>query len=202
MLTVDEYGAIRSGHRDGMSIKGLALKFNRSRNTIRKVLRHSEPNSIAGAASRRAPVLGPFHTTIDQILADDEKAPPASCHTAMQVHRRLQDEHGYGGCYGQVRAAMSSKHRRGQRETFIPLGHLPGQRLEADFGHIYVDFPEGRRLVPFLVTTWAYSNYPLRSKRCHSSAPRRSSRAWSPRLSSSGPFPRKSGGTTPKRWLP
>src|SRR5262249_22008252 len=27
--------------------------------------------------------------------------------------------------------------------------------------HIHVDFPDGRRLVPFLVTTWAYSNYPF-----------------------------------------
>jgi hypothetical protein len=43
----------------------------------------------------------------------------------------------------------------------MPLGHLPGQRLEADFGHIHVDFPEGRRLVPFLVATWAYSNAPF-----------------------------------------
>ena len=46
-------------------------------------------------------------------------------------------------------------------ETFIPLGHPPGQRLEADFGHIHVDFPDGRRLVPFLVATWAYSNAPF-----------------------------------------
>ena len=160
MLTVDEYGVIRSAHRDGMSIKRLALKFNRSRNTIRKVLRHSGPNAIAGAASRKAPVLGPFHTTIDQILADDENAPPKQRHTAMQVYRRLQDEHGYGGCYGQVQRYVF-KHQRGQRETFIPLGHLPGQRLEADFGHIHVDFPEGRKLVPFLVATWAYSNYPF-----------------------------------------
>jgi hypothetical protein len=41
------------------------------------------------------------------------------------------------------------------------LGHPPGRRLEADFGHIHVDFPEGRRLVPFLVTAWAYSNAPF-----------------------------------------
>ena len=53
------------------------------------------------------------------------------------------------------------KHRRRHQETFIPLGHLPGRRLEADFGHIHVDFPDGRRLVPFLVTAWAYSNAPF-----------------------------------------
>ena len=57
--------------------------------------------------------------------------------------------------------ATSLKHRRRHRETFIPLGHLPGQRLEADFGHIHVDFPDGRRPVPFLVTAWAYSNAPF-----------------------------------------
>jgi transposase len=53
------------------------------------------------------------------------------------------------------------RHRRRHEETFIPLGHLPGRRLEADFGHIHVDFPDGRRLVPFLVTAWAYSNAPF-----------------------------------------
>ena len=51
------------------------------------------------------------------------------------------------------------KHRRDHRETFIPLAHDPGQRLECDFGHIHVDFPDGRRLVPVLVAAWAYSNY-------------------------------------------
>ena len=53
------------------------------------------------------------------------------------------------------------KRRPRHKETFIPLGHLPGQRLEADFGHIHVEFPDGPRLVPFLVTAWAYSNYPF-----------------------------------------
>ena len=57
--------------------------------------------------------------------------------------------------------AMCSSIAKRKQETFIPLGHLPGQRLEADFGHIHVDFPDGRQLVSFLVTTWAYSNYPF-----------------------------------------
>jgi transposase len=41
------------------------------------------------------------------------------------------------------------------------LAMNPGQRLEAYFGHIHVDFPEGRQLVPALVTTWAYSTCPF-----------------------------------------
>ncbi len=49
------------------------------------------------------------------------------------------------------RLLPSRKHRRNRKETFIPLAHDPGVRLEADFGHIHVDFPDGRRLVPVLI---------------------------------------------------
>jgi transposase len=143
-----------------MPIKQIASAFNHSRNTIRKVLRQSEPNPIPQTRNRTAPVLGPLHAVIDQILLDDQSAPPKQRHTAMQVFRRLQDENSYAGCYGQVRRYIHA-HRLTQRETFIPLGHLPGQRLEADFGHIHVDFPDGRKLVPFLVTAWAYANAPF-----------------------------------------
>ncbi|GAG02301.1 unnamed protein product [marine sediment metagenome] len=51
-----------------------------------------------------------------------------------------------------------AKRRRTNRETFLPLAHEPGQRAEAYFGHIYVDFPEGRRQVAVLLLTWAWSN--------------------------------------------
>ncbi len=46
MLTVDDYGAIRRAFRDGMTIKRIAREFRHSRNTIRKILRDSEPNPI------------------------------------------------------------------------------------------------------------------------------------------------------------
>ncbi|MFH0764855.1 MAG: hypothetical protein V2A61_00385 [Calditrichota bacterium] len=72
----------------------------------------------------------------------------------------MQNEHGFTGSYDIVRHYIKQR-RRDHRETFIPLSHEPGQRLEADFGHIYIDFPEGRRQVPVLLCTWAYSNYPF-----------------------------------------
>jgi len=158
MLTVDDYGAIRRARRDGKSIRQIARDFNHSRNTIRLILQHPEPNPSPRNYS--APVLGSFQALIDQILVDDEDAPPKQRHTAMQVFRRLRDEHGYPGCYGQVQRYLL-KHQHKHKETFIPLGHLPGQRLEADFGHIHVDFPDGRRQISFLVTAWAYSNAPF-----------------------------------------
>ena len=160
MLTVDDYGAIRRARRDGKSIRQIAGEFQHSRNTIRKILKQAEPNPFPSTRDRFAPLLGPVQTIIDQILVDDEIAPPKQRHTAAQVFRRLRDEHDYRGGYAQVQRYLR-KHRRRYKETVIPLGHLPGERLEADFGHIHVDFPDGRRLVPFLVTTWAYSNAPF-----------------------------------------
>jgi transposase len=160
VLTVDDYGAIRRAHRDGMTIREIARTFHHSRYKIRQILEQSEPLPRSQTRNRPAPVLGPFRTVIDQILADDQHAPPKQRHTAKQVFRRLRSEHGYTGCYGQVQRYLRT-HRQRNRETFIPLAHPPGHRLEADFGHIQVDFPEGRRPVSFLVAVWAYSNYPF-----------------------------------------
>ena len=116
MLTVDDYGAIRRARRDGKSIRQIARDFNHSRNTIRLILQHPEPNPNPSTRNYSAPVLGPFQSLIDQILVDDEDAPPKQRHTAMQVFRRLRDEHGYHGCYGQVQRYVH-KHRRRHRDV-------------------------------------------------------------------------------------
>lgn len=160
MLTVDDYGQIRRAHRDGMSIRDIARTFHHSRRKVRQILAQALPKPYTRRQPPPAPVLGSFHALIDAVLAQDESAPPKQRHTAMQLFRRLQAEHGYPGGYDQVRRYVG-RHRRDHRETFIPLAHDPGQRLEADFGHIHVDFPEGRCPVPVLVAAWSYSNYPF-----------------------------------------
>jgi transposase len=158
MLTVDDYRKIRLAHRDGMSIHELARAFHHSRSKIRQILKEAQPRPYTRSKPPHAPILGSLHAAIDAILAGDEDAPPKQRHTAMQVFRRLRDEHNFRGGYDAVRRYIG-KQRRLHRETFIPLAHDPGQRLEADFGHIHVDFPEGRRLVPVLITAWAYSHF-------------------------------------------
>jgi transposase len=158
MLTVDDYARIRVAHRDGMSIREIARVFGHSRRKIREVLAQPQPSKYTRTKPPPAPVLGSFHQAIAGILAADEQAPPKQRHTAMQIFRRLRDEQGYTGGYDPVRRYVS-KHRKSHKETFIPLAHDPGVRLEADFGHIYVDFPDGRRQVPVLINAWAYSNY-------------------------------------------
>ena len=155
MLTVENYARIRRAARDGMSIRSIFRQFGHSRRKIREVLEHSEPRGYTRSKPPAAPKLGPFVGRIDEILKADEQAPRKQRHTAAQVFRRLLDE-GYAGGYDQVRRYVASR-RRMVRETFLPLDHQPGQRAECDFGHIYVDFPDGRHRVAVLLVTWAYS---------------------------------------------
>jgi len=140
MLTVDDYAKIRLARRDQMSIREIARTFGHSRRKVREILANPQPKSYTRNKPKAAPVLGWLHAVIDRILSDDEDAPPKQRHTAMQLFRRLCDEYAYKGGYAQVRRYVRA-HRLDHRETFIPLHHEAGQRLECDFGHIHVDFP-------------------------------------------------------------
>jgi len=168
---VDDYGRIRRAHRDGMGIREIARRFHHSRQKVRQILRgESEPQPYAKRSSQRAPKLGPFKARILEILKLDETSPPKQRHTAMRIFERLRDEDSddggqgeggrYQGAYDSVRRFVK-KHRESKRETFIPLDHDPGQRVEADFGEIHVDFPDGRRKVNVLILVWSYSNAPF-----------------------------------------
>ena len=196
MVTVDDYGAIRRAHRDGLSIRQIARQFGHSRQDRPACPRACRPPSRAldqePGSSQARPLPGRSSTRSSSMT---ETAPPKQRHTAAQIYRRLRDEHDYRGGYAQVQRYLR-KHRRRHKETFIPLGHLPGQRLEADFGHIHVDFPEGRKPVPFLVDDLGLLERAVRAGaavRTHRGDPRRDGR----RLRVlRRPSPRKSGGTT------
>jgi transposase len=139
-----------------MGIREIARKFRHSRRKVREVLAHAVPQPYTLTAPREAPKLGRFHTVIDEILRLEETQPVKQRHTAARLFRRLKGEHGYLGGYAQVQRYVAA-HRQRERETFIPLDHAPGRRMEFDFGEIQVDFPEGRRKVSVLIGTWAFS---------------------------------------------
>jgi transposase len=160
MRTVDDYAEIRRLHRSGLSARKIARQLGVGRDTVRHALANPEPMPYTLAQPRPAPTFGAFRAVVDDILVADRTAPPKQRHTASQIFRRLVAEHQYAGGYDQIRRYLKQQ-RLDRRETFIPLAHPPGHRAEADFGHIHVDFPEGRRLVPVLVVTWSYSNCPF-----------------------------------------
>jgi transposase len=160
MLTVDHYARIRQLRRDGLTIRQIADQLGHSFKTVLKALRNPEPVRQPPAEPRTAPVFGPFREIVDAILQSDETAPRKQRHTGTQIYRRLVAEHNYAGSYDPIRRYLKAR-RLDRRETFIPLDHRPGVRAEADFGHIHVDFPDGRRQVPVLIVTWSYSNAPF-----------------------------------------
>ncbi len=154
MLTVNHYARIRGAYRDGMSICEIARTFHHSRRKVRAVLKgDGEPTPYPERKDQHYPKLGKFVGFIDEILSADEQAPPKQRHMAMRIFERLKAE-GYQGGYDAVRRYVAKRRKR-ERETFIPLSHDPGQRLEADFGQIYVDFPEGRQAVLVLILVWS-----------------------------------------------
>src|SRR5215510_13912080 len=160
MLTVDNFAQIREARRDGQSIRAIARRFGHSTKTVLKALANPQPKPYTLNKPRPARVFDAVRHIVDDILAQDLTAPSKQRHTASQIYRRLVAEHGYTGSYDPIQRYLKQR-RLDQRETFIPLDHAPGQRLEADFGHICVDFPDGRRQVSVLVTTWSYSNCPF-----------------------------------------
>jgi transposase len=144
-----------------MSLRQIAETFHHSRKTIRQVLRGSgEPRPYAKRRRQSAPKLERFHERILEILRHDETQPPKQRHTRKRIFERLRDEEGYTGGYDTVRRFIS-RHVKAHAETFIPLDHRPSQRVEADFGEIWVDFPEGRRKVNVLILVWSFSNAPF-----------------------------------------
>lgn len=159
MLTVDDYLQIRLLHRDGLSIRQIAKRLGHGRDTIKKTLLQATPRPYTRSQPAACPKLGPVTGAIDQILKEDESAPRKQRHTSARIFQRLVEEQSYGGGYDQVRRYVASRRKR-ERETHLLLDHPPGGRLECDFGHIHVDLPEGRRLVPVLMAVWSYSHYP------------------------------------------
>src|SRR3954464_15202076 len=114
MLTVDDYGKIRRAFRDGMSIRDIARTFPHSRAKVRHILAQAQPAPYTRCKPPPSPVLGSLHAIIDAILAADEDAPRKQRHTAMQVFRRLCDEHDFTGGYDAVRRYIG-KRRRAER---------------------------------------------------------------------------------------
>jgi transposase len=160
MLTVDDFARIRQARRDGLTIRAIARQFGHSTKTVLKALAEPQPKPYTLAKPRPARVFDAVRQFVDDILTQDRTAPPKQRHTASQIFRRLVAERDYAGSYDPVQRYLKQQ-RLDRRETFIPLDHPPGHRAEADFGHIYADFPDGRRQVPVLVVTWSYSNCPF-----------------------------------------
>ena len=119
-------------HVEGLSQREAASRFGIARDTVRKMLRHSEPPGYRRRQPPKRPKLDPFTDIIDRILEEDRTVHRKQRHTAKRIFDRLRDEHGFTGGRTIVKDYVRERRRR-LREMFIPLAHPPGH-AQADFG--------------------------------------------------------------------
>jgi transposase len=137
LLTVDQYGFIRTAHRVyGRNISELSRMTGHSRNTIKKALR-GEAWGYKERHHQPFPVLGPYLGTIDGWLKDDKEQPRKQRHTARRIYNRLVEEHGYQGGESTVRRYVRmAKIMLGvdAPKAFVPGDPEAGHEAEVDWG--------------------------------------------------------------------
>jgi transposase len=141
---------------DGESKRSVLRQFKLHWKTLQKILSQPEPPGYQAAKPRAKKKLGPFLPVIEEILKQDEQAPPKQRHTAKRIFERLRDEHGYPGGLTVVKEAVLAA-RRQHQEVFVPLSHRPGE-AQVDFGHAEVTVAGVPTKVALFVLTLPYSD--------------------------------------------
>ena len=157
MYTVELYLRVRLAcHVDGLSQREAASRFGLARETVKKMLRHSEPPGYRRRQPPKRPKLDPFTDVIDRILEDDRTVHRKQRHTAKRVFERLRDEHDFAGGQTIVKDYVRERRRR-SREMFVPLVHPPGH-AQADFGEADAIIAGVRYRAHFFVMTLPHSD--------------------------------------------
>ena len=158
MYTVDLYPRVRLAcHVDGLSQREAASRFGIARETVRKMLRHSEPPGYRRRQPPKRPKLAPFTDIIDRILEEDRPVHRKQHHTAKRIFERLRDEHGFTGKETIVKDYVRERRLR-RREMFVPLSHPPG--------HAQADFGEADAIIAGVKVSGAFFRHDTSPQRC------------------------------------
>ena len=135
MYTVDLYLRVRLAcHVDGLSQREAASRFGIARETVRKMLRHSEPPGYRRRQPPKRQKLAPFTDIIDRILEEDRTVHRKQHHTAKRIFERLRDEHGFTGKETIVKDYVRERRLRraateawldGHNRAFVFFGGVP-----------------------------------------------------------------------------
>ena len=117
---------------EGLSERAAAERFGINPRTVSKMLKFSAPPGYRRSKPPCRPKLDDFTTTIEAILAADQKRLKKQRHTAKRIFERLRDEHGFTGGITIVKDYVADWRQRSQ-EMFVPLAHPPGH-AQVDFG--------------------------------------------------------------------
>ena len=141
---VEQFEQIRRDRdREGLSIRGLAVRHGVHRRAVRDALASAVPPVKRSPVGRPAPKLGPYRPVIDGWLEADREAPRKQRHTAKRIHQRLVDELGADVAETTVRQYVRARKRAmglAVGEVFVPQVHAPGMEGEVDWGEADVMF--------------------------------------------------------------
>jgi len=139
---VEQFEQIRRDRdREGLSVRGLAVRHGVHRRAVRQALASPVPPAKRAPVARPAPKLGSYRGVIDEWLRADREAPRKQRHTARRIHRRLLDEHGADVAEVTVRQYVRARKRElgwAVGEVFVPQVHAPGVEAEVDWGEALV----------------------------------------------------------------
>jgi transposase len=158
---VEQFEQIRRDRdREGLSIRGLAVRHGVHRRAVRQALASAVPPVKRAAVGRAAPKLGPFRAVIDGWLEADRTAPRKQRHTAKRIHQRLVDELGADVAETTVRQYVRARKRAmglAVGEVFVPQVHAPGMEGEVDWGEAEVVLAGGAMIVHLFVMRASFS---------------------------------------------
>ncbi len=124
---------------DGLSQREVALKLGHSRKSVAKALLDPAPQPYQLTAPKSRPKLDPFIEIVRQWLFEDKSRHRKQRHSAVRIHERLVDEHGFTG--GRRTVSDLVKQLRLELtppEVFVPIEHPPGAEVQIDWGQAEV----------------------------------------------------------------
>jgi len=158
---VEQFEQIRRDRdREGLSIRGLAVRHGVHRRAVKQALASSVPPVKRSPVGRPAPKLGPYRAVIDGWLEADRTAPRKQRHTAKRIHQRLVDELGADVAETTVRQYVRGRKRAmgwAVSEVFVPQVHAPGIEAEVDWGEAEVVLAGVATLVYLFVMRASFS---------------------------------------------
>lgn len=158
MLTVLDYERIRQAYyNQEKSIRQIEREYGHSYWTIRKALHQAEPEPYRLSQPRVAPVLGPYHGRIEELLAENASLPRKQRYTSKKIYQTIRNE-GYQGAESTVRYYVSQKRKEMKRPAiYLPLRFDPGMDAQVDWGEATVILDGEMVVVQLFVMRLCYS---------------------------------------------
>ena len=138
MVTVETIAKVRRDHFvHGKRIKAIARSRGLSKNTVRKILRSSEPAFRYERQSVPYPKLEAYRSQLEALLEANIGKSKRERLTLMRIYEQLRAD-GFAGSYDAVRryAKQWQRGRPGQNtDAFVPLAFDPGEAYQFDWSH-------------------------------------------------------------------